>query len=217
MARAGALLAALAAFAVVQAEPAEAAPDPTIASVLSAACTVVPLAVTVALWTPAPGVGEPVRFDLGMTFIGLGSVIGPSVGQVYAGAGSDAVVSFILRTITASVMMVGSGFWARSEEQRGLGQALTVVGGIPTALLALYDIFGASSSAIESAAQRGHGVSSSVEASGEASPFRLRSALLEARPRGAELEEAHAALSPEVLCAADVVPCAAAVEGAVRE
>lgn len=212
MARAGALLAALAAFAVVQARPAQAAPDPTIASVLSAACTVVPLAVTVALWTPAPGVGEPVRFDLGMTFIGLGSVIGPSVGQVYAGAGSDAVVSFILRSITASVMMVGSGFWARSEEQRGLGQALTIVGGVPTALLALYDIFGASSSAIASAAQSGHGVSSSVEAS----PFQLRSALLEARPSGdarlsdsAGLSQGHAELSRELLCAADVVPCAA--------
>ncbi|MFO0723793.1 MAG: hypothetical protein U1E65_08435 [Myxococcota bacterium] len=163
--RAGRAIAALlvAGIGLAPLRPVHAAPDPTIATVLSAASTVVPLAVTVALWTPAPGVGEDVRFNMGMTFIGIGSILGPSVGQIYAEAGGDAVVSFILRSITATVMLVGSGYWARSEEHRGLGQALTIVGGVPTALLALYDIFGASSSAIAAAAQSGHGVSGSEE------------------------------------------------------
>jgi len=132
--------------------PARAAlPDPTIATVLSAASTVVPLAATAALWGTGRGIEEGIRFDLGMVFLGLGAVAGPSVGQFYAGGGTNAVVGLILRSLTGGVMLTGAGLWVRGGESgEGVGTALTLLGGVPTALLAIYDIVDASSTAMES-------------------------------------------------------------------
>lgn len=136
----------------------EAAPDPTLAPLLSLGATVAPLAVTLGLWTGGRGIDEGIRFDLGITFLGVGAIVGPSVGQIYAQGGTDAWVTFILRAITGSIMLTGVGLALRADDAgaRSAGQALAVVSGIPTGLLAIYDIVSASSSAIEAAQRRGH-------------------------------------------------------------
>lgn len=145
--------------------PAEAkSPDPTIAALISAAATFIPIGVTTGLWLGGRGTAEGIRFDLGMTFLAVGTIAGPSVGQIYAQAESDAWVTFILRALTGSVMLAGVGFWARGDGDGALatGQALTFIGGVPAALLGIYDIIDSASSAVETQRRRGHGPSVSL-------------------------------------------------------
>lgn len=138
---------------------AEAAPDPVLAPLLSAGATLLPIGVTAGLWAGGRGTEEGIRFDVGLTFLGIGAIFGPSVGQIYAQGGGDAWVSFILRAITGSIMLTGIGLWARADDTgvQSAGQALAIVSGIPTVFLAVYDTIGASSSAIEAARKSGHG------------------------------------------------------------
>jgi hypothetical protein len=144
-------LAALLLPAVLTIVPARAwaAPDPTIAALLSAGSTVLPIAATTGLWTTGRGVDEGIRFDLGLAFLATGAIAGPSVGQIYGHGGSDSVVTFILRMLTGSLMTVGTGLWARSNNTKDVGRALTILGGVPTVFLAGWDIFGAAESARE--------------------------------------------------------------------
>jgi hypothetical protein len=156
---------ALFALAAVLAFPASAlaAPDPTLASLLSAGSTALPLGITAGLWLTGAGTDEGLRFDIGMTTLGIGAILGPSVGQIYAQGGTDAWVSFVLRAITGGIMVTGVGIMARGDEQaHSAGTALAVLGGIPTGLLALYDIIGASSSAVAAAQRKGHGPAASA-------------------------------------------------------
>ncbi|MCC7380450.1 MAG: hypothetical protein IT384_01365 [Deltaproteobacteria bacterium] len=157
---------------------AEAAPDPTLAVLLSAASTAVPLLVTGALWLTGEGVDEGIRFDVGLTCLGLGAILGPSIGQIYGQGGTDAWVSFFLRGATGAVLLTGVGLAARGQDEgiRGAGVALAVVGGIPTTLLALYDIVDSHSSAIEAAQRKGHGRIAELETPLSIGAFSLCSA-----------------------------------------
>ncbi|MCK6551543.1 hypothetical protein L6R52_37260 [Myxococcota bacterium] len=129
---------------------AAAAPDPTIAALLSTGSTVLPIAATTGLWTSGRGADEGLRFDLGLVFLATGAIAGPSIGQIYGSGGSDAVVTFILRMLTGTLMTVGTGLWVRSDNTKDAGRALAILGGIPTVFLAGWDIFGAAESARES-------------------------------------------------------------------
>jgi hypothetical protein len=136
-----------------------ASPDPTLAPILGFASTAVPIAATTGLWLSGEGPNEGIRFDLGMIFLAAGTIVGPSIGQIYAKAGGDAWVSFILRAITGTVMLSGIGLATRGESEgaQSGGTALAVIAGIPTAFLAGWDIFGSSTSAVEAAVEAGHG------------------------------------------------------------
>lgn len=138
---------------------ADAAPDPVIAGLLSAGSTVIPVAVGSGLLLTGRGSDEGVRFDIGISAVGIGAVLGPSVGQLYAGGGIDALVSFILRAITGAIMTVGIGLKLRGDEDnQGAGTALAVVGGIPTGLLAIYDVYAATKAAQQARYREGHAV-----------------------------------------------------------
>ena len=129
---------------------ADAAPDPVIASVLSASATAVPLALAAVLLGTGRGAEEGIRFDAGMVTLGLGSILGPSVGQMYARGGVDAFVTWLLRAVTGAVMLTGVGFRLRGPTNRKiLGTSLAITGAVPTGLLAIYDIYAASVSATE--------------------------------------------------------------------
>ena len=167
---------ALAGVLTTCATPARAAgPDPTIAAMLSTTSTLVPIGLTTALWLDGRGTDEGLRFDLGMTFLGLGAIFGPSMGQIYAEGGGDAWLSLFLRAITGSVMATGAGLWIRGESSKAQssGRVLSFVGGVPTLLLAIYDIFDARANAREGQARRGHGYTASlpmIEEIGDLSP-----------------------------------------------
>jgi hypothetical protein len=79
-------------------------PDPSIAVLLSAASTVVPLGGAALLFFTGPGYHEAIRVDLGMVFAALGTLLGPSIGQIYAHGGTDAWVTFFLRGVTGTVL-----------------------------------------------------------------------------------------------------------------
>lgn len=149
----------LVAFVVVSSpRPARAeAPDPVIASVMSAGATVVPLTLSAILLATGRGADEGIRFDAGMVTLGLGSVVGPSAGQLYARGGTDAFVTFLLRAVTGAVMLVGVGFALRGPDNRQvLGTSLAVTGGVPTGLLAIYDIYAAAISARDARYEAGY-------------------------------------------------------------
>lgn len=140
-----------------------AAPDPTIASLLSLGSTLVPVGVSGALLFQRRGSDEGLRFDLGLTFLGMGAIGGPSVGQFYAGAGGDAVVTLLLRALTGAVLLVGTGLALRGDGgTQDAGEALAVLGGVPTVLLAAWDVIGAASSAREARYREGHGPATSI-------------------------------------------------------
>jgi len=143
------------------ARPATAAPDPTVAAVISVASTLVPLGVTAGLWATGRGPDEGVRFDIGLAAMAVGSILGPSAGQIYAEADSDAWISFVLRFATGAVMVAGSGLWLRgpSEGAQEAGKALTFVGAIPTAILAGWDIYSSAANSVEWARRQGYGPS----------------------------------------------------------
>ncbi len=129
---------------------AEAAPDPAVASLMSASATAVPLAMTAILLGTGRGSEEGIRFDVAMVTLGIGSILAPSAGQIYASGGTDAFVTFLLRSVTGAVMLAGVGFKLRgNERQDGMGKALAIAGAVPTSLLAIYDIYAASVSATE--------------------------------------------------------------------
>lgn len=153
------LLPLLAALVVCTAAPerAEAAPDPVIASMLSVGSMAIPLTLTAILWGTGQGKSEGIRFDIGMVALGVGSVFSPSVGQIYAGGGTDAFVTFLLRTVTSAVMLTGVGFRLRGAENRQtLGLALALTGGVPTLFLAAYDVYAAAVSAKEARYEAGY-------------------------------------------------------------
>src|SRR5262252_4700249 len=82
----------------------EAAPNPTIASLLSVGSTIIPVGIAASLLLTGRGADEGLRFDLSITFLAIGSVAGPSVGQLYGQGGWDALLSFLLRAVTGAVM-----------------------------------------------------------------------------------------------------------------
>jgi hypothetical protein len=104
------------------------------------------------------GSEEGIRFDVSLACIAVGSIVGPSVGQIYASGGTDAIITFVLRVITGSVMTTGLGFSLRSEDPttKRTGTAMLVLGGIPTAFLGVWDWFGAASSAKQTRYRQGH-------------------------------------------------------------
>ncbi|MCA9551722.1 MAG: hypothetical protein KC933_16915 [Myxococcales bacterium] len=137
---------------------AEAAPDPVVASVMSVGATALPLAITGIMWGTGRGADEGVRLDVGMIALGLGSIVGPSAGQIYAHGGVDAFLTFLLRAVTGAVMLTGVGFKLRGAENKQLmGSALAITGAVPTGLLAIYDMYAASVSAREAGYREGYG------------------------------------------------------------
>jgi hypothetical protein len=135
----------------------EAAPNPTIASLLSVGSTIIPVGIGTGLLLTGRGSSEGLRFDLALATIALGSIVGPTVGQLYGKGGWDTLVSFILRAITGSIMTLGIAFDIRgNEDTESAGLALAIVGGIPTGLLAIYDVWAAQDSAKEAKYREGH-------------------------------------------------------------
>ncbi len=135
----------------------DAAPNPAIASLLSVGSTLIPIGVATGLLLTGRGADEGLRYDISMGAIAIGSIVGPSVGQLYGEGGWDALLSFVLRAITGSIMTLGIGFHLRgNEDTHSAGIALAVVGGIPTGLLAIYDVWAAQDSAKEAKYREGH-------------------------------------------------------------
>lgn len=131
--------------------PARAAdPDPTNAIVLGATATLLPIGLGTSLLLTGRREAEGVRFASALTSIGVGAAIGPSVGQFYAGAGVDVVVTLLLRTLTTGIATAGLGLTLRGDpDDRGTAIALMTLGGLPTVALAGFDVFDAASTARE--------------------------------------------------------------------
>ncbi|MEL6188977.1 MAG: hypothetical protein AAFU79_30520 [Myxococcota bacterium] len=90
-------LAALAAALGLAPRTASAAkPDPVNAAVLGTAATVLPIAFGASVLAAGRGFRDDARFTAGLTSIAVGSIIGPTTGQLYAGAGVDAAVTLSL-------------------------------------------------------------------------------------------------------------------------
>lgn len=141
-----------------------AAPDPLFAALLSTGSTAIPVGISGGLLLFGRGKAEGIRFDLGITALAVGASFGPSVGQIYGDGGTDAVVAFVLRTLTTGVMVTGAAISMRGDEgAAGAGDALFVLGAIPTTLLAVWDIFGAASSARAARYRAGHSGSAALE------------------------------------------------------
>lgn len=126
-------------------------PEPENASILGATATLLPIAVGGALLLTGRRYKEGVRLASGLTTISLGAALGPYAGQLYAGGGSDALVTLGLRTVTTGLFTTGLTLRLRGgSEKRDLSYGLMVLGGIPALLLAGYDIFKAADTARES-------------------------------------------------------------------
>ena len=144
------LAAVLCAASVAAPRRDQANPDPVIAGLLSAGSTVLPLSVSAGLLLTGRGPDEGLRFDIAMGTLAVGSIAGPSIGQIYGRGGTDALITFLLRTVTGSAMTTGVGLRLRGNEaQQETGMALAIIGGIPTVFLAIWDIVGAARSARE--------------------------------------------------------------------
>jgi len=112
------------------------------AFVLSLACTLIPIAVTAGLWATGDGVDEDVRLGLGMAFLGLGTIVGPSAGAFYTEDTGEAFLTMGIRAVTGSIMLSGVGLYTRGGDDREtLGTALTIVGAVPTGLVLIYDLW----------------------------------------------------------------------------
>lgn len=131
---------------------------------MSAAATLLPTALGLGLLTTGRGWREGFRYESGMAMIGAGTIVGPSVGQLYARGGLSAVLTFTLRALTSSVMLFGLAKQFRGgEENDSLGTALSVVGGVPTGLLAIYDIFNAATQAEATRYEAGYAQAAPLE------------------------------------------------------
>lgn len=143
-------------LATLPPQKAHADPDPVLASLMSIGSTLIPIAVGTGLLLTGRGADEGIRFDAGLGSVGIGSIGGPSVGMLYAGAGVDMLITLLLRVLTGGIMVAGMGLRLRGgEDVRGLGLPLLVVGAIPTAFLAIYDFISAASTAKESSRNAG--------------------------------------------------------------
>ena len=117
----------------------------------------IPVGIGTGLLLSGRGSDEGLRFDIGLATIAVGSIAGPTVGQLYGQGGWDTLVSFLLRLITGAVMTVGIGIDIRGgEDVKSAGLAMAIVGGIPTGLLAIYDVWAAQDSAKEAKYREGH-------------------------------------------------------------
>jgi hypothetical protein len=147
----------LAALIAILPARAEAAPNPTIASLLSVGSTIIPVGIGTGLLVAGRGSNEGLRFDLGISFVAVGSIGGPTVGQLYGQGGWDTLVSFLLRAVTGAVMTAGIALHLRGDEgTQSAGLPLIIVGAIPTGLLAIYDVWAAQDSAKEAKYREGH-------------------------------------------------------------
>lgn len=137
---------------LASAAPAEATdPEPENAAILGTAATLIPIAVGTGLLLTERGPDEGVRLASGLTTISLGAAVGPYAGQLYAGGGTDGLVTFALRSLTTGVFTTGLTLRLRGgEDQRDAAHALMVLGAIPTLLLAGYDIIDSMDTARES-------------------------------------------------------------------
>ena len=123
---------------------AQAAPKPGVARALSISSTLLPLGAGLLLLTTDDGVRSDNRFYVGMGFVTLGASVGPSVGQWYAGGGTDAWTTFALRTLSSGMMTGGAIGMARGDPSvETLGTALASIGGVLTGALLLYDVIDA--------------------------------------------------------------------------
>jgi hypothetical protein len=125
-------------------------PNPANASLLGATATLFPIAVGSGLLLTGRGQDEGVRLASALTSIGLGAAVGPSAGQLYAGAGVDGVVTLVFRSLTTGLTTTGLALAFRgSEEEEPAAFALIAVGGLTTAALAVFDIVDAADTARE--------------------------------------------------------------------
>lgn len=130
----------------VQAAP----PDPANAAVLGTVATLFPIGLGAGLLASGRGADDDARFTAALTSISVGAVFGPTTGQLYAGAGVDAVVTLVLRAVTGGLSVSGLGLTLRgSDDEVPTGAALFVVGGLTTLALAVYDILETPSTARE--------------------------------------------------------------------
>lgn len=131
-------------------------PDPGVATLLSVASTLLPIATGTLLLAAGNGSSENSRLAVGLTSIAIGSAIGPSVGTLYA-RGQDAWATLLLRTASTGLMMTGLAIRYRGDpDNQDLGLALTVAGAVPTGVLAIYDVANAGRLAKETRRQSGY-------------------------------------------------------------
>src|SRR5688572_25238517 len=105
----------------------DAAPNPVIASLLSVGSTLIPVGIGTGLLLTGRGADEGLRFDLALATIAVGSIAGPTVGQLYGQGGWDTLVSFLLRALTGSIMTIGIAFDIRgNEDTESAGLALAI-------------------------------------------------------------------------------------------
>lgn len=136
---------------IVSSRPAYAGdPEPLSASLLGFTATALPLTVGTSLLLTERGPREGIRYTAAVASLSVGTVVGPFTGQLYGKAGGDAVLTMLLRGVTTAVSLGGLTLVVRgSPEDEGTGAALLILGGIPTAFLAGFDIFDAANSARE--------------------------------------------------------------------
>jgi hypothetical protein len=125
-------------------------PEPAVARALSVGSTMVPVTGGLLLLLTDDGTNSDNRLTVGTGLVTVGAAVGPSVGQWYAGGGSDAWVVFGLRTLSSGMTGAGIGLRFRGDEgTEGLGVALMSIGGVITAALAAYDFVAAGDTARE--------------------------------------------------------------------
>ncbi|MEM1023942.1 MAG: hypothetical protein AAGD10_00210 [Myxococcota bacterium] len=135
---------------------AKAAPKPGVARTLSAASFALPVASGVIMLGTSRGTASDNRLYTGLALISTGAAVGPSVGQWYAKGGTNAWVTFGLRTLSTGMMTSGSIVRARADESLdGLGLALALIGGGLTGALSIYDIVDAGKTAREARYESG--------------------------------------------------------------
>lgn len=130
-------------------------PEPENASIMSATATLLPVAAGALLLSTGRREAEGVRFTSALTSISVGAILGPTTGQLYAGAGVDAAVTFFLRSLTGGLAVTGLALSLRgTEDDEAPAAALMALGGIPTLILAIYDIVDAGNTAREARIRR---------------------------------------------------------------
>ncbi len=126
-------------------------PDPVNAVLLGAAATALPIAAGAGLLAGGRGPNDGRRLAGALALMTGGAVLGPSAGRLYAGANTDAAVTLSLRALTGALATTGAALAYRgTDEQETTAIALLILGGLPTALLAVADIVGSADAARES-------------------------------------------------------------------